>query len=683
MGQSEMEYLLNTGSFYRAITQPTPGNGNLIVFTQDPNGSPPVRTVVNSTTVAAGEVNPAMAAMSAFLAYVEPSKTFVVGDGAVTGTTRGSLFDDANTERSFADFEAVNDLIVSEFGKVDSLIECWYNADSSRIATFRDNFWPMYFGTLGNGTTFTLGTNHAVSGSDVDHCLWDSDAASSSLGRGIFRRSDTRWHILTPMPFWNGPTSPTAELLFFSEGDQRLTEPDRATMHALSSNSQAQSVNLVVGPSAHITKWTGIHPDTDDADGQILLMWPIALSLLRRAGRTINEPVIESIDGPSDGSYVDVVVSLPNGGNLTTLRTLRSEANPTVEPPHYQDVVGFEITRSTTRRPVYKTSETSYPADYRGTVVIQDAGSGTPRKGRVRITPTNAFSFPSYVSYLRGQGSAILQMPRDSDAELYKDMLIEHIPSLYDATALYPFEGIAVRPYQEDLQTPVSAPAFTARSTTFNGTTSSLSSTSLSFAGSNAITFSCWLRFTGTWDNETIVQVREGTNSRFTIAQSSLNRLTFTISGLTNYTTPTNTFVTNQWHHIYFTVNANAGGDSRYQVYVDGVEVGGTKPVVTGNLTMNGQTLTRLSLGNAGGVNTWVGDLGHVWLDFTQSLEAVANIPDFLLSKNPVDLGSNGQLVTGTAPMFYLDGGASMTNLGTAGALTATDLTAGGDPVLP
>lgn len=313
IGQSEMEYLFNPDVFYRAITQPTPGNGNLIVVTQFGNNAAPVRTVVNSTTVAANQVNPAMAALSAFLAYVEPNKTFVVGDGSVEGTSRYDLSDDStdgSDSRIWNDFASVVSNIVSNEGSVQNLIECWYNADAARINDFRTNFWPFYFGSNADGSTFTLGGT--VNSRRIDRCLYDASAATNAAGRGIFARSVTRWHIITPMPFLDAPVSPEAEMINFSQDNDRLSEPSRQVMHDLASNALAQTVNCVVGPSAHVCRFGGptsteIHPDVSTADGQVLLVWPIAIALLRAAGRTINEPTIVDVEGPNDGDRKSVV----------------------------------------------------------------------------------------------------------------------------------------------------------------------------------------------------------------------------------------------------------------------------------------------------------------------------------------------------------------------------------------
>ena len=466
LGQSEIEYILNAGSPYRQIGQPTPGNGNLIVWTQFGDDVPPVRTTVNPATVAAGQVNPAMAALSAFLDFAAPGITFHVGDGAVAGTGRGALVSDAASGRKWSDLVSVVDGIEAETGEpLDAMIECWYNSNHAAIPNFGPTFWPMYAGQRWNGSSFTLGaTNPDASGSMAsvvfDHTFWDAEAQADEKGRGVFARDDTSWHILTPMPFNDGPVAPAAEAAHFSAGVSRLVQPARQAMHDLVANDFAQSIDLVVGPSAHLSHFgNGIHPRTDDPDGQIQFMWPFAVAMLRAAGQAVHEPGIIDVDAAENGAWADLVVDLPNGGTLTTLRQFRQAAAPDPLPPHWQPVVGVEVQRFNGggTRPVFRAAETAYPEAFRGTVAIVDSGTGEApgRTARVRITPEQPFQPGDLVAYLRGQATAKLLNPRDTNAKLMLDMLIEHVPALHDPAALYPFEGVAVRPAQAFLALPI------------------------------------------------------------------------------------------------------------------------------------------------------------------------------------------------------------------------------------
>ena len=684
MGQSELEYLLNNGSTYRQITQPTPGNGNLIVYTQSGDDAAPVKTTVDAASVAAGQVNPAMAGLSAFLAYARPGWQFVLGDLSVPGTSRFDLSDDSTDgtdTRKWTDFTSVVTAVETDYGTLGHLIECWYNADAAYITTFKDRFWPMYFGANADGSAFALGGT--VNSRKVDHCLYDASAAPGAKGRGVFARSATKWHVLTPMPFLDAPVSPSAELTQFNGNAQRLSEPARAVVIGLADNALAQSVNISVGPSAHVCRFGGtsteIHPDTGTKDGQILLMWPIAIALLRASGLTIGEPAVYGVSGPTDGSYVDLVIDLPNGGNLTTLAALRSTSYAG-SAPHQQAVTGIEISRAGgTRRPVYKTSETSYPAAHRGTVTITDSGSGSPRRGKVRITPTNAFAFGDSLSYLRGQATAALVEPRDFD--LYPWMLIEHVPALYDATALYPMEGIAVRPFQQEVAVPVPAPPFVARGANFDGG-DYYAGSGISIPAGSAGIASFWVRATSAWTTtKTIFEARVGSTVVCSVVSASSNRCTFRLNqdgtGSDTFTTPTNTFAGDAWYHILWAWDYAAG---RFQIYVNGVALSTSGYSFTGStkFDQDGASITQFGLGaTTAGAGIWTGDFGHFYIDVTQSLDlsVQANREKFALAGAPVDLGPTGALPTGNVPEWYYDGaGAAWASHGTAGnvALTGT-----------
>ncbi len=697
LAQSEEDYVFNTGSFYRNIAQPTPGNGNLIVFTQSGTGAAPVRTVVNPTTVAAGEVNPAMAALSALLAYAAPGVQFVLGDGAVPGTGRPDLYDDStdgSDDRAWSDFTSVVSAIEGEFGSVQNLIECWYNNDAGSIATFKASFWPFYFGANADGSAFALGSTH--NGRRVDHCLFDASAATNAKGRGLFKRAETKWRVLTPMPFLGLPDSTAGgtELPNFSNdgaGTMRLREPARATMHALAGDTLAQSAGIEVGPSAHVCKFGGmstdIHPDRGNPDGQVLLTWPIAVALLRAAGMAIGEPEIDP-DGTtvaSDGSWAEFAVKLPNGGTLKTLAGHRGTAY-TGSAPHQQAVTGVEITRSGgARKPVFRTIETSYPASHRGTVTITDTGTGVgaARRGRVRITPSQPFASGDALSYLRGQANGGLLQPRDLD--LYRWFLIEHVPALYDATATYPFEGIAVKPYQADLNITVAA-AFQARSATFDGTDYYASGSVAVPAGAIGMA-SLWLRNTQTtWNVSTarIFHWRIGSTVVLELSTASSGRLTMRVNNdtatdtVTFYAAAGNTqFATNTWYHVL----ASWGG-GKWDVYVNGVLMVST--AIT-TVDMAGQSLTQVGVGaTSTGSGQWTGDLGHFYLNLAETLDfsVAANRAKFAVGGQPVNLGANGELPTGNVPAYYYDGAApAFSNQGSAGNVTLTGaLTAGGAP---
>jgi hypothetical protein len=698
LGQSEMDYLFNTGSAYRQVPQPVPGTGNLTVVTQSGFGAAPVTTVVTPASVAAGLVNPAMAALSAFLAFAVPGRRFVVGDGAVPGTGRNDLADDATDgtdDRRWLDLKAVVDLVEAETGQpLQSVVEMWFANDAGSFGSFFEAFSPFYFGTLSNGATYPLGSVHTT-GRRIDHCLWDASVTATEKGRGLFARSATAWRMLGLWPRWSGVATAPAELASYADQANNVVQPMREIMRGWVNHPLAQSVSLRAGPSAHLCKFggasTSIHPDTGNPDGQVLAVWPFAVELLRLAGRPLAEPEIVGIEGPEDGTHADLLVSLPNGGTLTTLRALRGLAAPAAPLPQQQAVTGVEILRGASRRPVFRTDAGGYPASHRGTVAVQ-AGAETHatygRVGRVRITPAQPFAFGNALSYLMGSAIAGLK-DTDIGAGLYLDMLLEHIPALHDPGAAYPFPGVAVRPYQQDATVAVPAPAFTARSALFNGASFYTSSAILVPAADRGL-LSLWFRNAdATWNtpSRTLFSFQVGTTATLALNTTSSGRLTLRLnnSGTPDtavfHAAPGNTpFLTNRWYHLM--AGWTAGG--ALVVQVDGVQVA-TLDLTGRTLDQQGQNLTRIGIGaTTTGSQIWTGEIGHLWLSVTQTLDLslAANREKFRLAGAPVNLGGAGDLVTGTPPEWYYDGAAGdWNNKGTAGNVALTGvLTAGGVP---
>jgi len=504
MGQSQPNYLLDAGSFYRQIASGAPGDGNLIVYESD-KGQAITKTTVSAATVAG--VNPTLAAWSYLFSTVLPDREIVIVDLCEGGSGRNQLMSDADTGRNWSEFQAMVERVRQDYDDIDLIVECWMGNDVATAKTMGPEWAPFYIGQRWGGESFTLGTPNpdstANAATTVDHCLWDIEAPEDAYGRGLFARGRTKWSVVG-WPTFNAAVAGEPEMDNFSDRAGYPTQVDRPARNSLAemfSDSRFQTFSRYNGFSSHIARMTdgtsspaiaGTHPSVLEADGQILMGWPYAQSIMQGAGVSIQEPVISAIEGPADGSYVDIVVDLPNGGSLTTLRAFRggSVASPV---PHQQSVVGFEISRSGgDRRPVFLSSETSYPSAHRGTVTITDTGSGSPRKGRVRITPSDVFGVGDQIEYLRGDAGAILLENRDTAARLYLDMLIEHVPSWYDSGATYGMEGVPVRPQPDALNVPVEAVVTPGNITVLEGapisaagTGTSAATTFMAAAGSN------------------------------------------------------------------------------------------------------------------------------------------------------------------------------------------------------
>ena len=674
MGQSEIEHIINSSSYFNQFPKPNVSKSNAVIITQVDPSDAPIKTVVTQSAVDAGNVSYSMAALAEILGNSYPDTQFIIGDGCVSGTSRKMLADDTNTGRIWSDFTSVVNLIEADYGEIQHLVECWYNADAAYIQTFKDSFWPLYFGINPDGTEFTLGTTFAGAGGyQVDHCLWDYLAASTDKGRGIFKKSVTSWHMLTPMPFNDGPVTGSPALQF-TQG-LRNEEPTRQTIKSLELDSVSQSVNLKTGPSAHVTDFNGdIHPLTDDKNGNILFMYPFSIPMLRAAGTTVGEPQITAIGGPEDGSYIDLTVTLPNDGTLTTIRQLRGEADPVAPSPHQQIVTGLEVFRSSeaTRSPIYKTTEAVYPQVFRGTVTIQDSGSGTPKTGKVRVTPESAFQFGDSLSYLRGQATALLLESRDVPNKPFLDMIIEHVPALYDASATYPMEGIAVAPLQTDLAAPVAAPPFVRRGVYSDGVNDGfIASNILDSAGQGLI--SLWFNnHDSDWAQlKYLLQLRSANSATLQLSTTSSRRLNLRLEADSSllsksfYSTSLDAgFLSNEWYHILISYQSGS-----LVVYVNNEEV--LNDVIGSPFTSTSDDQGFLSesiLRNQANA-----DYAHLWMSTTQTIDITqqSNRNKFALSNVPIDLGPNGQLPTGTMPEYYFDGnGNAWNNNGSVGPLT-------------
>lgn len=203
------------------------------------------------------------------------------------------------------------------------------------------------------------------------------------------------------------------------------------------------------------------HPVTNNPDGQIWFGWPFAAGALDVASKAVGTPEIVGLEAAPDGTHADLLVSLPNGGSLSTLRAIAGRPAPNPQPPHLQPAgVGVEIQRrgqaKRQRRPVFKATASTYPASARGTVTVVDAGSGSPRRARVRVTPVEPFAAGDALLY--GEGHSLLGT-RDAPLQLWQDLLFEDVPAWRQADALYPFTGLAVRPMQAPLVVNEAPPA--------------------------------------------------------------------------------------------------------------------------------------------------------------------------------------------------------------------------------
>jgi hypothetical protein len=500
LAQSQTARILNNGSTFRAIAQPANAGAanNVITYIDNDTGSGPVKYSVTPSTVSAGNVNPTVAAWGVFWDYVMPGTQFTIVDLAVVGTGRLSIAQDGHSDNRWPGFSSMLSFVRADVDDLDAVIDIWQGNDSTTAKTFSTEWAPFYTGQRANGSSYTVGTANpdsvVNSGQVLNHILWDIEADPATTGRGVFKRNRTKLYF-TGWATYSGSLAFPAELRNSStdpDGSAATSYPSHFDMPARSKIDEfianyPSFTGEYIGMTHAANMLGGVHASTTDPEGQILIGWGIAVAALKVAGLNVFQPVISGIETATNGSYADVLVSLKNGGDLTTYEALQSLSPAAIEPPHYQPVMGFEIRRAAdadnARRPVYKTSETTYPVNYRGTVAIQSSGVGTgeTRVGRIRITPVTPFANGDMIYFGRGDASMMLQNPRDVDAKLYRRQPLENIASFYDVTATYPCPGIWIKPQPPVLTisgvggVDVTAPVLSGISLVKNSTTATLS----------------------------------------------------------------------------------------------------------------------------------------------------------------------------------------------------------------
>jgi hypothetical protein len=461
LGQSELHYILDNDSYFNSNLTRSIDAENLTVILHDEDDVPSPVTTARITSGTVTSANAGSLALANAFNYILPDRKLMIVDAAHSGTSPFQLWNDASTGRQWSEMMDMVNKARASGSEIGGVIMNWYNAPAASIDQMLNDWAPGMFGQLANGTTFTLGTNHSTASesnfrADIDHCFWDADAETSEAGRGIFTRDRTKLHLMLPMPF-NDVADATAQPAFPT--NQRMVNAERAGILTFAADSRVQTFLADVGPGTHLADFDeqntgtslGIHPNVASPLGIPWFANQHLPAVLRQAGQTVSEPLITGTE-VINANTVDVIVSLPNGGNLTTLAALLSISNPSPRPDHHHDVVGFQISRSGDKRAIRRIG-TGYSSAWTGTITIQDTGTGTgeSRTGRVRIVLANNIQTGDILTYLDGQANANLQ-GSDEAAKLFRWMLLETVPAWRNDLANYPFYGIPVRP-----QTPMAA----------------------------------------------------------------------------------------------------------------------------------------------------------------------------------------------------------------------------------
>ena len=171
-------------------------------------------------------------------------------------------------------------------------------------------------------------------------------------------------------------------------------------------------------------------------------------------GSPYSNPRCLGVTIPTGGAYADIEVSLPNGGDLTTIRALESRAAPLRRASALSAGHGL---RDPARGRQRRSSGVRSSRRPRRTTSSIRRGIGEPSRSRTPEAARRAGAssasrrpFPSrtgdMIEFDRGDASAMLVKPRDSDAKLYLDQPLESVPAWRDMSATYPFPGVPVRP---------------------------------------------------------------------------------------------------------------------------------------------------------------------------------------------------------------------------------------------
>ncbi|MFA7408230.1 MAG: hypothetical protein WCY93_10495 [Anaerolineaceae bacterium] len=635
LGQSNVEYIMASTPVYNPVdvSRPTILDENAIYIGANP-GAPDtiIERPVSAANVTDRQVNVAMAVWSQWLSYIAPDTKWVFLDLAEAGTGRAQIMDDANSNRDWTNTAALVAYAEENYHAPDLVVEWWYANDAASLDDFTNEWAPFYLGQRGNGSQFMLGNTNPDSNRNptatVDHCLWDIEAAPHEKGRGLFTR-DTKWTYVKN--HWKDST------------EARL-----AGIGAFHADERVQTFAEPVGAWGILYANDGGHALVDDPDGQVYLAWTFAPSLARLAGVTIHEPTIFGMEVAEGGTYADIIVDLPNGGTLSTIRMLEERAAPDTPLPHQQPVSGFEIRRwgdsEAQRQPVFLPSETDYPAKFRGTVSIQDTGSGDPKRGVIRITPVEPFEIGDQI-YPLWMGVTDPVTPgadpynaNSTASKIWLDYPIEHISTLVDNEALYKYPGIAVAPFSEPL-------IISSGEASWNPNWVTVGSDEYLYRhmSDGAIANTTGMTFAIMFQNRL-----GGINTRFFNIHQRIVLNSVTINGPLRISirNTSNVIIWECVTDVNFSndtmynlvVSFDGGANPQGQIYVNGVSVAFTNSTAptSGTVSFSRNADAVLLAGNSAGSSSMSGDVAYIGLinEFTDLAE---HIGEFWADGNPVN----------------------------------------------
>ena len=467
LGQSENEIaLFSRDSFYTQGPYPALLSGVDAQLVSSQQGTAPWRQIVDAAAVSGRNISPGFVAFANLWHTATGGRPLRMIDLAKPGTSMNGLLrdsTDATDDRVFADDAATLAFGIGWFGPVDRVVYNWWNAEASVSKTWWPSRCTHSFAINQDGTPADMAA------ADLQHSIFDV----TGRGYGMFDPGhDTKFDLMLAGQEIMEPAQTLTEWTnyLYDSGGTRTSgrlyqnaEPQVSQRHyAISQFPLAHRGKATITPSVSRfgdyeggvkldqvqAAQTSIHPSLQHIDGQQLFAQHVCASFLVAEGY-IDAPVVDRIEWATDGSYADMVVSLPTGTTLTTMRLRAAEAVASPRP-HQQEVIGFVVRRVgdglSSERPLFRSAATTYPAAYRGSAVIHDTGSdnGGAWEAIVRITPDEPFENGDQIGFGMDGGypHCILSGSPDYDARLYRDALIAHVPA-WDGAG-YP--GLPVQP---------------------------------------------------------------------------------------------------------------------------------------------------------------------------------------------------------------------------------------------
>lgn len=216
---------------------------------------------------------------------------------------------------------------------------------------------------------------------------------------------------------------------------------------------------------------------------------------------------------------------------------------------------------------------------------------------------------------------------------------------------------------------------YNAAASTFDGTADYLSRASAlsGISSSKTVTFSARVKFSVSSGNilmledtvptyRTKLRIQENSGSFQIVGENSSGTIIFFVSG--------GSIVTNKWQQIDLSIDLSDTGKRHF--LVDGSDVSPTWTTYTNDLLALDQA-DRQGVGANGAGGTKInGELSDLWFDTTYIDLSTSNPFYDTETGKPKDLGVNGELPTGSAPLIYLPLRADNAgkNMGTGGDFT-------------